>query len=190
VVNFFESPSGLAWLHQTITATILCFHEVGNCGNPLISKYLTMTGLDKSIGSSIPSLQRTANQMDKELKIYGDEEKERLGKKMPLKAISIATDENFHTDQMTLISMDPVSGMILSEQLEEKRDIITWERVVKDGVKGLNVSIIQVTGDAAQGLTKLALDILRGNKSPYLFHVQQDITKGLTSTLALPFTFN
>jgi len=30
----------------------------------------------------------------------------------------------------------------------------------------------------------LALDILHGNKSPDLFHVQQDITKGLTSTLA------
>jgi hypothetical protein len=184
VVNFFESPSGLAWLHQMSTATILCFHQVGQCGIPLISKYFTMVGINLFIGSSIPALQRVANQMDEELINFGNEEKAQLGPNMPLKDITIATDENFHTDQMTLISMDPASGMILSEQLEEKRDTLTWERVVNEGIKGLNIRIIQVTGDAAQGLTKLALDILHGNKSPDLFHVQQDITKGLTSTLA------
>ncbi len=143
-----------------------------------------MIGLDKFIGSSIPAIQRTANQMDEELINFGNEEKARLGQIMPLKNITIATDENFRNDQMTLISMEPNSGMILTEQLEENRDTLTWEKVVKEGVKGLNVTIIQVTGDAAQGLTKLAIDILKGNKSPDLFHIQQDITKGLTTKLA------
>ena len=68
-----------------------------------------MVGINLFIGSSIPALQRVANQMDEELINFGNEEKAQLGPNMPLKDITIATDENFHTDQMTLISMDPAS---------------------------------------------------------------------------------
>jgi len=86
-------------------------------------------------------------------------------------------------DEMTLILMDPVSGFILAEQIEEKRDAQTWHKVTQAALKGLNVTIQQLVGDEAGGLTKLAEDNLNVIKGPDLFHVQQEITKGLTSHL-------
>jgi hypothetical protein len=46
------------------------------------------------------------------------------------------------------------------------------------------VDLIQVTGDEAGGLTSAVTNLLGIHKSSDLFHIQQDITKGLTSHLA------
>jgi hypothetical protein len=55
---------------------------------------------------------------------------------------------------------------------------------VQTATNGLNVKIVQVTGDEASGITKFATELLGAQKASDLFHVQQDITRGLTSVLA------
>ena len=85
---------------------------------------------------------------------------------------------------MTLILMDPDSGFILAEQQEDKRDAATWMKVSHAATSGLNVKIVQVTGDEASGIIKFTIELLGAQKVSDLFHVQQDITKGLTSVLA------
>lgn len=184
VVEFFESPSGQAWLHKMILAVIVEFHKNGSSGIPQLHHFFEMTDVSKFVGCSISALQKVSKTIDKNVIRFEGEEIEQLAPNMPHKEITGALDENFIMDAMTLILMDPVSGYILAEQIEDTRDAETWHKVTQAGLKGLNVNIQQLVGDEASGLTKLATRILRVLKGSDLFHVQQEITKGLTSHLA------
>lgn len=184
VVEFFESSSGQAWLHNMCIATFVIFHQNGNSGIPDLHEFFQMAGINTFVGTSVSALQKVGKTLDKQITAFGKEESERLALNMPHKNISGALHENFIMDEMTLILMDPVSGFILAEQIEEKRDVETWYKVTKAGLKGLNVTIQQLVGDEASGLTKLATGALRVIKGSDLFHIQQEITKGLTSHLA------
>jgi helix-turn-helix, Psq domain len=184
VVNFFESSSGQAWLHNMVLATFMIFHQNGNSGIPDLHEYFDMTGVNKFVGTSISALQKVGKTIGKQTVVFGQEESTRLAQNMPHKDIPGTLDENFIMDAMTLILMEPVSGFILAEQIEEKRDAETWFKVTQAALKGLNVTIQQLVGDEASGLAKLATGALKVLKGPDLFHVQQEITKGLTSHLA------
>ena len=184
VVEFFESPSGQAWLHNMVIATFLIFHQNGNSGIPDLHEYFEMIIIDKFVGISISALQKVGKTLNKQIIVFDNEETKRLAENMPHKTIPGALDENFIMDEMTLILMDPVAGFILAEQIEQKRDAETWHKVTQTALKGLNVSIQQLVGDEASGLTKLATGALKVIKGPDLFHIQQEITKGLTSHLA------
>jgi CENP-B N-terminal DNA-binding domain len=184
VVNFFESPSGQAWLHKMVLASFMIFHQNGNSGIPDLHEYFEMTEVNKFVGTSISALQKVSKTLDKQTIVFDQQEFERLAENMPHKNIPGALDENFIMEEMTLILMDPVSGFILAEQIEDKRDAETWSKVTQAALKGLNVTIQQLVGDEAGGLTKLATGVLKVIKGPDLFHVQQEITKGLTGHLA------
>lgn len=184
VVKFFESPSGQAWLHKMTLAAFMIFHQNGNSGIPDLHEFFEMSDVSTFVGTSVSALQKVSKTIDKKIHDYESEEVGRLAQNMPHKNIPGALDENFIMDEMTLILMDPISGYILAEQIEEKRDGETWHKVTQAGVKGLNISIQQLVGDEASGLTKLATHNLKVLKGSDLFHIQQEITKGLTSHLA------
>jgi hypothetical protein len=184
VAAFFESPSGQGWLHQMVLATFLVFHKNGTSGTPDLHEFFEMIDINAFVGTSISCLQNVSKKIDQQLIIFGEEETERLSQNMSHKNIPGAVDENFIMNEMTLILMDPISGYILAEQLEEKRDADTWNKVTQAALKGLNVTIQQLVGDEAGGLTKLATTSLRVIKGSDLFHIQQEITEGLTGPLA------
>jgi hypothetical protein len=115
---------------------------------------------------------------------FGESERERLGTEMPNRKITGCGDGTFFYEKMMMVFMEATSGFILAEQEEEKRNAETWKKVIESGLKGLNVELIQVTGNAASGLTSAVTNLLGIHKSSDLFHIQQDITKGLTSHLA------
>ena len=184
VTIFFESPAGVAFLHRLLIAALLVFHTSGGCGLPSFHKFLMMSALSKFIGSSIGTLYKMSSQIDQLLKEFGESERERLGTLMPNRKITGCGDETFFHETMMLVFMEATSGFILAEQEEKKRDAATWEKVVKNALKGLNVELVQVTGDEAGGLTSAVTNLLGIHKSSDLFHIQQDITKGLTSHLA------
>jgi hypothetical protein len=162
----------------------MIFHQNGNSGIPDLHEYFDMIAVNKFVGTSISALQKVGKTIDKQTIVFGQEESTRLAQNMPHKNIAGALDENFIMDEMTLILMDPVAGFILAEQIEEKRDAETWFKVTQTALNGLNVTIQQLVGDEAGGLTKLATGVLKVMKGPDLFHIQQEITKGLTSHLA------
>jgi hypothetical protein len=184
VVEFFESSSGQAWLHKMTLAAFMVFHQNGNSGAPDLHEFFEMSDVSTFVGTSVSALQKVSKTIDQKILVFDNEEVERLAQNMPHKNIPGALDENFIMDEMTLILMEPVSGFILSEQIEEKRDAETWHKVTQVGLKGLNVTIQQLVGDEASGLTKLATNTLKVLKGSDLFHIQQEITKGLTSHLA------
>jgi len=184
VTAFLESPSGITFLHRVLVALLLIFHTDGGCGLASIHKFLKISTLDRFIGSSVGTLHKISDQLDQLLKEFGESERERLGAQMPHRKITGCGDETFFQEMMMMVFMEPSSGFILAEQKEEKRDAVTWENVIRTALKGLNVELIQVTGDEASGLTSAVTNLLGIHKSPDLFHIQQDITKGLTGPLA------
>jgi hypothetical protein len=184
VTVFYESPEGLIHLRGLLASACLVFHSTGGCGLPLLQKFLELSKLNEFVGSSIGELHRMSAQIDQKIIEFGKLEKDRLAKDMPLKEMTAAVDENFMLQNMTLILMDPDSGFILTEQQEDKRDAATWMKVSLAATDGLNVKIVQVTGDEASGIIKYTTELLGAQKVSDLFHVQQDITRGLTSVLA------
>lgn len=188
IVIFFESPSGLACLHQLVLAVMYVFHKKASCGLPTIQEFLKQSGLDQFVASSIGSLNNLSKKIDKEVIDFGKEERERLAASMPKKDITCCADETFFPDRMVLVMMDPDSNFILSEETEEKRDTETWESVGAAACKDLNVKIIQLTSDEAKGLTSYALKVLGAHKSPDLFHVQQEIGKAVASHVGRKIT--
>ncbi len=184
VAAFFESSAGLAFLHRLLVAALLIFHTDGGCGLPAIHKFLMIIMISKFVGSSLGSLHKMSNQIDQLLKEFDKCERSRMGSEMPHRKITGCGDETFFDEMMLMVFMEPISGFILAEQGEEKRDAATWEKVITASLLGLNVELIQVTGDEAGGLTSAVTNLLGINKSSDLFHIQQDITKGLTGPLA------
>jgi len=183
-VEFFESSAGLAWLHRLVLAVFVIFHHNGNSGIPDLHEFFELIEVHMFVGTSISALQKVSKKIGDQITSFSNSEIKRLSQNMRKKIIAGALDENFIMDHMTLILMDPVSGFILAEELEEKRDADTWDKVTQAALKGLNVTINQLVGDEAGGLTKLATSKLRIIKGSDLFHVQQEITKGLTAPLA------
>ena len=184
VTIFFESPAGIAFLHRLLIAALLMFHTSGGCGLPVLHNFLMMSMISRFVGSSLGSLHKMSKQIDRLLKEFAESEKGRLGDLMPRRKITGCGDETFFDKKMMMVFMEATSGFILAEQEEEKRDAATWEKVIRTALEGLNVELIQVTGDEAGGLTSAVTNLLGINKSSDLFHIQQDITKGLTSPLA------
>jgi Family of unknown function (DUF6399) len=184
VTAFFESPAGLAFLQRLLIAALLVFHTNGGCGLPSVHNFLMISTLNEFVGSSLGTLHKMSSQIDQLLKEFGESERARLGALMPNRKITGCADETFFHKMMMMVFMEASSGFILAEQEEEKRDAATWETVMVAALKGLNVELIQVTGDEAGGLTSAVTNLLGINKSSDLFHIQQDITKGLTGHLA------
>jgi hypothetical protein len=181
---FFESVTGCGWLHELITATIMTFNQNGTAGMPEISEFCEIIGINKHVGTSISALQKVRKTLDKQVDVFGKEESKNLAQNMPHRNICGALDENFIMRDMTLVLMCPVSGYVLSEELAEKRDGKTWNEVTKAATGELNVTMHQMVGDEAPGLIKVAETYLNIIKGSDLFHIQQEITRGLTGPLA------
>lgn len=184
VTRFLESPAGLTFLHRLLVGALLIFHTDGGCGLPSIHKFLKISMISNYVGASLGTLHKVSCQIDRLLKEFGNSERERLGKLMPHRKITGCGDETFFDGEMLMVFMEATSGFILAEQKEEKRDAETWAKVMRSALKGLNADLIQVTGDEAGGLTSAVTNLLGIHKSSDLFHIQQDITKGLTRHLA------
>lgn len=68
--------------------------------------------------------------------------------------------------------------------MSEDRKAETWDKASKEALKNLRVTVHQCLGDEAAGLIKLAKAHFNVIKGSDLFHVQQEITRGLTSPIA------
>jgi hypothetical protein len=184
VVAFYESPVGLAHLHQLMTSLLYTFHKASGCGLPTIQEFLKCSQLDQFVAKSIGALHKVSNAMDQVIIDFGKCERERLSAKMAKRNISIVGDETLLPNRMILVMMEPVSNYIIAEEVREKRDAVTWYDVCVSNLKGLNVKIIQLSSDEGSGLTCFATKLLGIHKAPDLFHVLQDITKSMGGHLA------
>jgi hypothetical protein len=184
LVDFMESPDGLAFLHVMVVALHLVFTKNG-CGSIRnIVDFLKKTGLDAFVASSVGHHHEMSRKMDDLLVAFGEEESCRLGKLMPAKNVALGEDETFHP-QICLVVMELISGYILGEGYVEKRDGANWKKLVAEALEGLPVNPIQVTGDEGKAIVYHAEKVLGAHRNSDLFHVNQEVVRGATGPLAV-----
>ncbi len=183
LIDFFESPDGLAFLHLLVAALHFVFTKVGVASSRNVSEFLELTGLSAFAASSATTQKRVSRSMDKAIIQFAEKERERLAARMPKKRIGVCEDETFHPE-ICLVAMEPVSNYILVEKYAENRKAETWNRSLDEGLKGLPVTVFQSSGDEGSGLLRHAEKGLKVHHSPDLFHVVYEISKGTSGALS------
>lgn len=183
VAEFLESPEGLGFLHQLLTAAHLVFVQASDCGLRNLSRFLRLSGLDDFVASSYGAQQAVAEEMESLLVRFGEEEGQRLAAAMPPQEITLCEDETFHP-QICLVAIEPVSNFILVEQYQPQRDATTWQQCTSAKLAAMPVTVCQVTSDLAKALIAQAETCLGAHHSPDLFHVQHDTVRATSGALA------
>lgn len=182
LIEFFESPCGIAFLHRMITAAHFEFCKKGPASIHNVSNFLKACGLQPFVGTSYSTQRLVADTMDQSIILFGETERERLTPTMREKWITLCEDETFHP-AICSVSIEPVSNFILLEEYVENRSAQTWNEITGKALEGLPVKVIQITSDEARGLINHAQKGLGAHHSSDVFHVQQEIGRGTTGAL-------
>jgi hypothetical protein len=170
LIEFFENPVGIAFLHRLVTAAHVSFTKNGTASIHNVSDFLEESGLSPFVASSYSSQRRVSKQLDDNIIQFGKTEGKRLAQQMPAKAITLCEDETFHPE-ICLVAIEPVSNFILVEKYAMDRKTKTWNEVVRDALDNLPVEVIQVSSDEGRSLISHALEGLKVHHSPDCFHV-------------------
>jgi Family of unknown function (DUF6399) len=179
---FFETPDGLAFLHQLVIAAQFTMNKLGSCGSDIFSEFMRLSQLYRFVANSHGAVHKLSVAMEEAILTFEKIEKPRLASKMPKKKISICQDETFHPE-ICLVAIEPVSNYILLEEYSDKRDAESWSLAMQKGLENLPIEIIQSTSDEGSGLIKYVEKELGVQHSPDLFHVQQDLTRATSAPI-------
>ena len=172
LIEFFENPVGIAFLHRLVTAAHVSFTKNGTAGIHNISDFLDKSGLSPFVASSYSSQRRVSKQLDDNIIQFGEIEDKRLGQQMPTKTITLCEDETFHPE-ICFVAIEPVSNFILVEKYAMDRKTKTWDEAVSDALENLPVEVIQVASDEGRSLISHALkrlnESIQGHKRFYGF---------------------
>jgi uncharacterized protein DUF6399 len=182
LIEFFENPVGIAFLHRLVTAAHVSFTKDGTASIHNISDFLEKSGLSPFVASSYSSQRRVSKQLDDNIIHFGKIEDKKLGQQMPVKTITLCEDETFHPE-ICLVAIEPVSNFILVERYAMDRKTKTWDEAVCDALENLPVEVIQVASDEGRSLISHALKGLKVHHSPDCFHVIYEIGRGTCGAL-------
>lgn len=182
LISFFESPVGVGFLHRLVLGAHFTMTQLGPCSPRLVSQYLELTGLNQFVAASYSAQRKVTVSMEKAIMDFGKEEEKRLAAGMSPKEITVCQDEMFK-NAVYLVAIDPVSNMILLEVAAPNRTADEWTKAMEKSVGHLPVKIIQSTSDEAAGIRAHVKNDLGAHHSPDLFHVQQDVVKGMYPAL-------
>jgi hypothetical protein len=183
LVEFFESPEGVAFLHRLVLAAQIVITLMAPGSIRLVCSFLVLAGLHRFVASSYGAQQKAIEALERELGTFGELERQWLGQVMRPRKITIIEDETFHP-QICLVAMDGASGFIVLEKYAEGRDSDTWTKALTAALGDLPVEIVQATSDEAKALLKHAEQELDVHHSPDLFHPQQDLVRATSLNLA------
>ena len=183
VAAFLESPAGIAFLHRLVLAAQFVITMVGTGGIRVVCLFLELSGLDQFVAASYGAQQQVTVAMEEAVVEFGQEERERLGKDMKPKQITICEDETFHP-AICLVAIEAVSNFILLEEYAENRRAKAWTGAMGEATEGLCIEIIQSTSDEGKGLLRHVETDLGVHHSPDVFHVQHELVKGVSGALA------
>jgi hypothetical protein len=151
VVEFFESPVGIAFLHRMVTAAHVSFTKDGTASIHNVSDFLERSGLSPFVASSYSAQRRVSEQMNEKIIEFGKIEDARLGHQMPAKTITLCEDETFHPE-ICLVAIEPVSNYILVERYVMNRETQTWNEAVSDALGNLPIKVMQIASDEGRSL--------------------------------------
>ncbi len=182
LIEFFESPVGIAFLHRLVTAAHVSFTKDGTASIHNVSDFLERSGLSPFVASSYSTQCRVSEQLNEKIIQFGEIEDKRLGRQMPTKTITLCEDETFHPE-ICLVAIEPVSNYILVEQYATNRETRTWNEAVSNALGNLPVKVIQVASDEGRSLISHAHKGLKVHHSPDCFHVIYEVGKGTCGAL-------
>src|SRR5205823_3482982 len=119
---------------------------MGACGIRLVSLLLRHAGLDAFVACSYGAQQQVARRLQQQVVHFGEQERQRLGPKMPPRQVTLCQDETFHP-QVCLVAIEPVSNFIVLERYAQRRDAATWTSAMKQALDGLPIQVVQGTSD-------------------------------------------
>ncbi len=178
LVEFLESPSGLAFIHLLVTLLHLIFCQAGPCGVDRVCQFLKLSGLAAFVGGSHGSQQQVSVEIRHEIIEFEQVQQAKLTPGMRERPIIISADETW-LNEMCLVGIDTRSNHILVEEYADSRDGETWQTVVERALKGLRVKVVGIAADEAAGLGRMILSLLGVQKAPDVLHVQRDLWKAL-----------
>ena len=183
VIDFLESPAGVEFLHQLVLAVQFVVIMLAGGSPRQVSAFLELSGLDRFVAASYGAQRNVAVAMEEAIGVFGQEEHERLSKDMAPKEITVCEDETFHPE-LCLVAIEPVSNYILAEKYVDNRTAETWTSTLTESISGMPVKVIQSTSDEARGIIHHVQQDFGAHHSPDIFHVQQEVSKGLSGALA------
>jgi hypothetical protein len=183
VLDFLESPSGLAWIHRLIGALHLVFGQASSCGIRQLCLFLELTQLDQVVATSFGSQRQVAAELEGLLVEFGQQQEQKLRLHMPTRQITACIDETFHPE-ICLVAIEPVSNYLLLETYVAARDQQTWDASMQQALQHLSVEVVQCTGDQARALVAHTQQTMSAHYSPDVFHVQQDVSRATSCRLA------
>ena len=181
--TFLASPEGIAFLHRLVVAAHFVITLVGPGGIRIVCLFLELAGLDRFVAASYGPQQKVSVAVQEAVISFGKEERERLGKRMQHKQITVCEDETFHP-QVCLVAIEPVSNFILLEQYADNRKAKTWSDAMEEATVDLPIQVVQSTSDEGRGLLRHVKEGLGAHHSPDVFHVQHELIKGVSLALA------
>jgi hypothetical protein len=183
VVQFFDSPVGLTFLHRLVTAAHLIFGLQGSAGLRLLRDFFRRCQLDRFVAASYGSRQQFAAALEQGVIDFATTQRQQLAQDMAPKAIAVAEDETYHP-AICLVAIEPVSNFVIVEHYADQRDAATWNAALQQGLQGLPVTVVQSVSDEAKGLLAHAQVGLGVPHSPDVFHVQHEQSRGTAPVLA------
>jgi hypothetical protein len=183
LLDFVESPEGLAFLKRLLLALHLVFQQAGLAGLRPLCRFLELAQLAPFVAASYGTHQELSVVLQQLLEQYDQEQSRQLAVHMAPKSITLCEDENFHGDQPCLVAIEPLSNFLVLETCAPQRDAHTWNAAIHTALEGLPVTVVQVTSDLAKGLQAHARDGLGAHHSPDLMHVQADLHKATSLAL-------
>ena len=183
MISFFESSTGIDFLHRLVTALQYVMTEIGSCGIDLVSLVLKLSNLDYFVASSHGALQAKGKSLENEIINFAENTQDKLAKNMPYKKITIAEDETFHP-RICLVAIEAVSNFILLEKYSKSRDANSWNKALDSSLENLNADVVQAVSDNAAGLINHIEKHLGANHSTDIFHLLYDISKATSASMA------
>lgn len=115
LIEFFEHPVGIAFLHRLMTSAHVSFTKAGTASIHNVSDFLNRSGRSPFVASFYLAQRRVSAQLDKKNIQFGEDEDKRLAQEMPIKIITLCEDETFHPD-ICLVAIEPLSKRDSSSQ--------------------------------------------------------------------------
>ena len=183
LVAFFESETGIAFLHRLILAAHFVISLLGSSGVRMVCLFMELSGLDQFVAACYGAQRQVNQEIEEAIIAYGEQERKRLSETASPKAITICEDETFHPE-ICLVAIEPVSNFIVLEEYAADRKAQTWTAALQEGLVGLPVEVIQATSDEGRGICRHVEHELGAHHSPDLFHVQQAASQATSAPLA------
>jgi transcriptional regulator with XRE-family HTH domain len=183
VVAFLESSDGVAFLHRIVLAAQFVMTLLSPNGIRLVCLFLELSHLDRFVAASYGYQQKVSVSMERAVVEFGQKEEKRLSEGMKPGKVSVCQDETFHP-QTCLVAIEPVSDFILLEKYASSRKAEEWSSSMKEAIGNMPIEVVQSTSDEGKGILHHVEQDLGVHHSPDLFHVQSELVKASSVSLA------